>query len=242
MVRSRYKLIRGEQIIRVQVDSADEILDSKDPAPFKGQILDDDFIDYIESLSDETSYKTPLRINIFIRSSQASMQIHQGQPQVLAQGQTQPQFYPQRQSHTQPQQPQQAQTPPQSQLQPQRQAQSHTQPQTNSAVISQALKEHFEYKIERKKGEIRKHLRTARLFLIFGLIILSICLTVAHMLPQSEDNLFALALREGIIIFGWVSMWRPLEVFIFDWYPHYDRIRYFRKIANAHVHVEYEGP
>ena len=187
MTRSRYKVIRGEQVIQIQVDSADEILDSKDPAPFKGQILDDDFLDYIESLSDETSHKTPLRINIVIEKQLPH------------------------------------QTP------------------TNSAIISQALKEHFEYKIERKKGEIRKYLRTARLFLIMGLVLLSICLMIAHTLLRSEESLLRSALREGVIIFGWVSMWRPLEIMMFDWYPHYDRIRYFRKISNAQVHIEYHS-
>ena len=182
MAKKHYRLVKGLQIIRIDVDSANELVDSKDPAPFKGQILDDDFLDYIESLSDETSHRTPLKIDIFIKESE---------------------------------------------------------PQTSATILSQALKEHFEYKIEKKKGEIRKYFRTARIFLIGGLFILSFCLLIAHLLSKDVDSFALSTLREGFIIFGWVSMWRPLEILLFDWYPHYDRIRYFRKIAQAEVAVQY---
>lgn len=181
--KKRYRLVHGQQVLKIHVDSVDEIVDSKDPAPFKGQILDDDFLDYVESLSDETSYATALKIEVHIKHP--------------------------------PIQPREA------------------------ASISQALSEHFDYKIERKKGEIRKQFRTSRLLLLYGLSILLTCLVLAHFLRQIEPSIIRTTLTEGLTIFGWVSLWRPLDLLLFDWYPMYDRIRYFRKIAQAEVVLVY---
>jgi hypothetical protein len=107
--------------------------------------------------------------------------------------------------------------------------------------ITQAIRSHFEYQIEFKRIQFYKILKTARLFLFVGLCILSLCLILAQWAKQLDSDLFSTTLREGIVIFGWVSMWKPLELLLFDWYPIYDRIRLFRKILEAEVFVDYEA-
>ena len=34
-----------------------------------------------------------------------------------------------------------------------------------------------------------------------------------------RDTRFARMASESLLIGGWVAMWRPLEVFIYDWWP-----------------------
>ena len=34
-----------------------------------------------------------------------------------------------------------------------------------------------------------------------------------------DENRFADVIRESLLIGGWVAMWRPLEVFLYDWWP-----------------------
>jgi hypothetical protein len=34
-----------------------------------------------------------------------------------------------------------------------------------------------------------------------------------------SDTRFAGIAREGLLIGGWVAMWRPLEIFLYDWWP-----------------------
>jgi hypothetical protein len=38
-----------------------------------------------------------------------------------------------------------------------------------------------------------------------------------------------------VIIGGWVAMWRPLEIFLYDWWPLARRQRMFDKLARARV-------
>ena len=42
---------------------------------------------------------------------------------------------------------------------------------------------------------------------------------------------------EGLYIVGWVAMWRPLEIFLYDWRPIWHRYRLFAKLSRIPVVV-----
>ncbi|MGE5087277.1 MAG: hypothetical protein ACM3MG_13305, partial [Bacillota bacterium] len=103
-----------------------------------------------------------------------------------------------------------------------------------------AVQGYFKYEIELKRLEFTRTLRMARLFLIIGLITLLLCLFVANLLRVIESDFIRTTLREGVVIFGWVSLWKPLELFLFDWYPIYDQIRLYKKISEAPISVVFQ--
>ena len=48
-------------------------------------------------------------------------------------------------------------------------------------------------------------------------------------------------LREGFLIGGWVAMWRPLEIFLYEWWPIRAEIRLDRRLGAIPVQIEYRG-
>jgi hypothetical protein len=46
-------------------------------------------------------------------------------------------------------------------------------------------------------------------------------------------------LKEGLIIIGWVSMWRPMELLLFDWLPIYDKLRLLRKLLSTEIDIQF---
>jgi hypothetical protein len=48
--------------------------------------------------------------------------------------------------------------------------------------------------------------------------------------------------REGLTISGWVAMWRPLQIYLYDWWPLRRRGSIFRKLSVMEVEVRIEGP
>jgi hypothetical protein len=46
-------------------------------------------------------------------------------------------------------------------------------------------------------------------------------------------------LRESLTIGGWVSMWRPLEVFLYDWWPIRNEARLSDRLAAMPVRIRY---
>lgn len=108
--------------------------------------------------------------------------------------------------------------------------------------IRDAIKFYFQYQIDLRRLQLSKLFRTARLFGGIGLICLVVCLLIAKFLDTHiAETDFRSVAREGLIIFGWVSMWKPFELILFDWYPLYDRIRLMRKLLEADIEVRFES-
>lgn len=111
----------------------------------------------------------------------------------------------------------------------------------DTQMIQEAIHEYFRYQIQIKRGQFTKTLRTAQLFLLIGLFILFLCLGLAQWVKRIESDMISTTLREGVVIFGWVSMWKPLELLLFDWYPIYDRIRIYKRLVSAEIEVIFEA-
>ena len=44
--------------------------------------------------------------------------------------------------------------------------------------------------------------------------------------------------REGLTIGGWVAMWRPMEIYLYSWWPLQRRGRIFEKMSQMKVEVQ----
>jgi hypothetical protein len=43
--------------------------------------------------------------------------------------------------------------------------------------------------------------------------------------------------QESLVIMGWVANWRPLEIFLYDWWPLNRRRRLYRRLAAARIEL-----
>ncbi|HEY1080085.1 MAG TPA: hypothetical protein VGE46_08300 [Bdellovibrio sp.] len=111
----------------------------------------------------------------------------------------------------------------------------------DSATIKNSIQRYFSYQANLTRGTLRSFLKRAQLFLVIGLATLFICLTIAQTLRKySSDNLL-LILSEGVVIFGWVSLWKPIELMMFDWIPILEKSRIFKKISQSEIETIYGG-
>ena len=53
------------------------------------------------------------------------------------------------------------------------------------------------------------------------------------------DSRVAVLVREGVLIVGWVAMWRPIEIFLYDWWPIRAEWRLFQRLSVMPVRIEY---
>jgi len=44
---------------------------------------------------------------------------------------------------------------------------------------------------------------------------------------------FGEMIAEGLVILGWVANWRPIEMFLYDWWPIIRRRNLLRRLARA---------
>ena len=62
------------------------------------------------------------------------------------------------------------------------------------------------------------------------------CLLLAHLAAGyvSEPALRKLT-EESFLILGWVANWRPLEIFLYDWWPLARRRDLYNRLASAAI-------
>lgn len=106
-------------------------------------------------------------------------------------------------------------------------------------AIREAIRSFLAFQIELKRSQLSKLYKTARLFLGIGLVCLVLCLVLARLLESQLGHFgWALIAKEGLVIFGWVSMWKPFELVLFDWYPLYDRIQLLKRLHQSEIEIQ----
>lgn len=107
-----------------------------------------------------------------------------------------------------------------------------------SALVTEAIHNYFEYKSERAKRNLSQLLLEGRISLIIGLSFLALCLLGADILAAGfADNTFLRLLKESLLIGGWVAMWRPLQIFLYEWWPIVRKVKIYRNLSKAIVQV-----
>ncbi|MDI4663906.1 hypothetical protein K9U40_06130 [Xanthobacter autotrophicus] len=108
--------------------------------------------------------------------------------------------------------------------------------------LPQAMRRYF---IERQAAfgrELKELFRVGRVSLAIGVTVLALCLLLANIFG---DRTFAKSLwgfaAEGLIIVGWVALWRPMEIFLYDWWPIARQRKLYRRLAEATVEVVRAG-
>lgn len=107
-------------------------------------------------------------------------------------------------------------------------------PSGSADVIRRAVRNYFGYRAEMSRRDLRHLLRQARTSLFIGLAFLAICLFVTRMLSGRPWSPF---FEEGFTIAGWVALWRPIQVYLYDWWPISDEIRTHSRLASMPVEI-----
>jgi len=106
------------------------------------------------------------------------------------------------------------------------------------AILQDAVRTFFSYRADSTRQRLRELFRVGRMSLLIGLIFLAAALAVgsvvADRLPGPRGGAL---LRESFTIGGWVAMWRPLEIFLYDWWPIRAQAALFDRLAAMPVRV-----
>jgi hypothetical protein len=102
--------------------------------------------------------------------------------------------------------------------------------------LRDALSNYFEYRAEAVSLDLNELFRIGRRSLAIGMSVLAACIILARMtvLAIGSGNISRFA-EESLVILGWVANWRPLQIFLYDWWPLARRRNLYRRLAAAEV-------
>lgn len=106
-----------------------------------------------------------------------------------------------------------------------------------SALVTEAVHNHFADKTNQVRRDLSDLFWQGRISLLIGVAFVALCLLAADAIGKLGTGTAHTIARESLTIVGWVAMWRPLQIFLYDWWPLAKRMRIFKALAHAQVRV-----
>lgn len=108
----------------------------------------------------------------------------------------------------------------------------------DARTLPEALANYFDYRARRSRVELRRLLARGFVSLLIGLAFMFACLSLRRWLADAGSNG---VFTEGLLLIGWVALWRPVEIFLYDWWPIRRQQGRFELIARMPVEVRSES-
>ena len=109
-----------------------------------------------------------------------------------------------------------------------------------AAVLRDAIHEFFIQRARAYWQRLRELFRVGRTSLVIGVIALTAAIALGDFFAAvMKGSRIGEILRESLTIGGWVSMWRPLEIFLYDWWPIRREAQLSDRLAAMPVRIRY---
>ena len=110
-----------------------------------------------------------------------------------------------------------------------------------AAALREAIHEYFGQRVVGSRRRLRELFHRGRISLVIALAFLTASIAVGDAVAgYLGESRFGEVIREGFLIGGWVAMWRPLEVFLYDWWPIRAQGRLLQRLSTMPVRIEYK--
>ena len=107
-----------------------------------------------------------------------------------------------------------------------------------SFSLKKAVSDYFMYQAHITEKKVKTIFKVGFKSLFIGLCFFSIAVllskSISHSLP---DGFLGDFVKEGFLLLGWVSMWKPINIFLYEWWPLIDLKRTFIILTNVRLEV-----
>ena len=109
-----------------------------------------------------------------------------------------------------------------------------------ATTLREAIHEYYTQRVVASSRTLRELFRRGRISLVIALAFLTASIAIGDAVAgYLGDGRLGEIIREGFLIGGWVAMWRPLEVFLYDWWPIRAEGRLLQRLSTMPVRIEY---
>lgn len=118
---------------------------------------------------------------------------------------------------------------------------SHQKGRVPEDDVVKAVHNFFSYKKELSQKNIRMKIDEGKKSLVVGLLFLASCLLIREWFFSNNNSVIGSIIREGLMIGGWVAMWKPISNILYDWWPTHQEMKIYDKISRIKIEFSYGG-
>ena len=98
--------------------------------------------------------------------------------------------------------------------------------------IGPAITGYFAYNAQEIGLQLKELFRVGRRSLAIGIAVMVVSIVASQTVAANlEPRPLGKVLEESLILFAWVANWRPIEIFLYDWWPIARRRHLYRRLA-----------
>ncbi len=104
----------------------------------------------------------------------------------------------------------------------------------NESEIADRIHHHFRHCLTMSKKQLSHTLKLGWRSLGIAFVFLLLMYTIANRLvPQLPQGGLTITIKEVFIILGWVALWRPAELLLYEWFPIRKKVRLLERLSTA---------
>ena len=106
----------------------------------------------------------------------------------------------------------------------------------SASFLRDAIHAYFVQRAVVTRRQLRRLFRVGRISLVIGIVFLAAAMALGELVASivSRDG-YNSVIQESFIIGGWVALWRPIEIFLYEWWPIRAEARLFDRLGRADV-------
>jgi len=105
-------------------------------------------------------------------------------------------------------------------------------------ALGDSVREHFSREASRLQRQLRQLIRRGFVSLGIGIGFLALVLVMSEAIGELVgESPLARLFQQSLLIVGWVAMWRPLEIFLYDWWPIVGERRIHDRLSRIQVRI-----
>ena len=109
----------------------------------------------------------------------------------------------------------------------------------DAATLADAVHEYFRQRAVATRARLRWLFRVGRISLLIGLAFVGCTVVVGDYISGIVDKAsYGRMIVDALVIGAWVALWRPLEIFLYDWWPIRAEARLFDRLGEMDVRLD----
>lgn len=106
----------------------------------------------------------------------------------------------------------------------------------DETALRAALHDNFARSAAEHRRNLKQLFRDGRISLVIGLGFLALAILIAEAVAsRMPDGPYATLIEESVVIGGWVALWQPINIFLYDWWPIRRLVKLYDRLARAEV-------